>query len=160
MLIWYKPKYLQWFGSSIKRRFIFFQWPVGLKPQQTQNKPIFPFFALSTESVIHTELSTLCSCQLCINNLDRNSAIESHTAVQAECLQEALHLPMGQCSSHTELAPVTLYQIVVKSILKLKRCDINNNSKCDATSGILICVVHRTTIFQICFLGFSLPSHL
>lgn len=38
----------------------------------------------------------------------------------------------GQPPSHTALVPVPLYQILVKNIFKLKRCDIKNNSKCEA----------------------------
>lgn len=44
--------------------------------------------------------------------------MKSHTAVQAECLQEAL--PAGTVAQHTELVPVPLYQILVKYIFKLK----------------------------------------
>lgn len=53
------------------------------------------------------------------------------------CLQEALHVAAGQSPGHTALVPAPLHQILVKCIFKLKRCDISNNSKCEAVQESL-----------------------
>lgn len=82
------------FGSEEIRRLICFS--------MTQTKYFFQFFPLSSERVIHTELSVLCGCQLCINSHVRHSAIKSHAAVQTKCLQGALHTAVGQQPSHTD----------------------------------------------------------
>lgn len=151
MIIWYKSKYLQCFGSAIKRRLICFH--------LTQTESVFWFFTLSAESVIHIELSTLRICQLCIN---RNSHKAWHCTISRMILRCSTHASgtVGQWSSHTELVPVPLHQVLVKYIFKLKTCDINNNSKCEGSSGILACIFFINTTFQICFLGFYLSFHL
>lgn len=111
MIIWYKSKYLQCFGSAIKRRLICFR--------MTQTKSVFWFFTLSAESVIHIELSTLRICQLCIN---RNSHKAWSCTVSRMLLRCSTHASgiAGQWDSHTELVPVPLHQVLVEYIFKLK----------------------------------------
>lgn len=122
MLIWYRPKYLQCFGSAIKRRLICFS--------TTQNKSIFQFFTLSTQSVIHTELHYVAVNYAWI-------AVPETLPQSATLLARGVAHGSGTSPSHTAPVPAPLHQILLNCIFKYKRSDISNNSKCEAVQESL-----------------------